>query len=109
MYWVDQVVNEAKQTGDEKKIMGADPRPKTDEKLFPRPLYIASIQYTVSMASSRSIPVASFKLDTILKPPFDIPEIELKMIWSPLLHHDASHIWFRQLVIEAANEQIKNQ
>ena len=39
---------------------------------------------------------------TILKPPFDIPEIELKMIWSPLLHHDASHIWFRQLVIEAA-------
>ena len=41
---------------------------------------------------------------TVLKPPFDIPDIELKMIWSPLLHHDASHIWFRQLVIEAANE-----
>ena len=41
---------------------------------------------------------------TILKPPFDIPDIELKMIWSPLLHHDASHIWFRQLVLEAANE-----
>jgi len=39
---------------------------------------------------------------TILKPPFEIPDIELKMIWSPLLHHDASHIWFRQLVIEAA-------
>ncbi|NQY63079.1 MAG: LysR family transcriptional regulator [Alteromonadaceae bacterium] len=39
---------------------------------------------------------------TILKPPFEIPNIELKMIWSPLLHHDASHIWFRQLVIEAA-------
>ncbi|MFT5636584.1 MAG: DNA-binding transcriptional LysR family regulator [Cognaticolwellia sp.] len=41
---------------------------------------------------------------TVLEPPFDIPDIELKMIWSPLLHHDASHIWFRQLVIEAANE-----
>lgn len=39
---------------------------------------------------------------TILKPPFEIPDIELKMIWSPLLHHDASHIWFRQLVIKAA-------
>jgi DNA-binding transcriptional LysR family regulator len=39
---------------------------------------------------------------TILKPPFEIPDIELKMIWSPLLHHDASHIWFRQLVIETA-------
>ncbi|NQY37811.1 MAG: LysR family transcriptional regulator [Alteromonadaceae bacterium] len=39
---------------------------------------------------------------TILRPPFEIPDIELKMIWSPLLHHDASHIWFRQLVVEAA-------
>lgn len=36
----------------------------------------------------------------ILPPPFEIPPMELKMIWSPLLHHDASHIWFRQLVIE---------
>lgn len=40
----------------------------------------------------------------ILDPPFDIPEIELKMIWSPLLHHDASHIWFRRQVIDVANE-----
>lgn len=39
---------------------------------------------------------------SIAEPPFDIPDIELKMIWSPLLHHDASHIWFRQLVVEAA-------
>lgn len=36
----------------------------------------------------------------ILPPPFEIPDMELKMIWSPLLHHDASHVWFRQLVIE---------
>lgn len=41
---------------------------------------------------------------TLLDPPFQIPDIELKMIWSPLLHHDASHIWFRQLVMEAAEE-----
>ncbi len=46
---------------------------------------------------------------TILKPPFEIPDMELKMIWSPLLHHDASHIWFRQLVTEVATEtQIKS-
>jgi DNA-binding transcriptional LysR family regulator len=45
---------------------------------------------------------------TIIKPPFDIPDIELKMIWSPLLHHDASHIWFRQLVIAAAQKCQEN-
>lgn len=44
----------------------------------------------------------------ILEPPFAIPPIELKMIWSPLLHHDASHIWFRKQVIELANE-LKSQ
>jgi len=38
----------------------------------------------------------------IMDPPFAIPDIELKMIWSPLLHHDSSHIWFRQQVLEAA-------
>lgn len=38
----------------------------------------------------------------VVAPPFDIPDIELKMIWSPLLHHDSSHIWFRQQVLEAA-------
>jgi len=41
---------------------------------------------------------------TLLEPPFQIPDIEIKMIWSPLLHHDASHIWFRQLVLESAME-----
>lgn len=40
----------------------------------------------------------------IVEPPFHIPDIELKMIWSPLLHHDASHIWFRKQVIQVANE-----
>jgi DNA-binding transcriptional LysR family regulator len=41
---------------------------------------------------------------TIVKPPFEIPDIELKMIWSPLLHHDASHVWFRQLIMETMSE-----
>ncbi|WP_068547349.1 LysR family transcriptional regulator [Thalassotalea crassostreae] len=41
---------------------------------------------------------------TIVEPPFDIPDIELKMIWSPLLHHEPGHIWFRQLVAEIANQ-----
>ncbi|WP_394174868.1 LysR substrate-binding domain-containing protein [Thalassotalea litorea] len=38
----------------------------------------------------------------VQNPPFSIPDIELKMIWSPLIHHEPSHIWLRQQVIEAA-------
>ncbi len=40
----------------------------------------------------------------ILEPPFAIPDLELKMIWSPLLHHEPSHIWFRNLVVETAQQ-----
>ncbi|WP_026317941.1 LysR family transcriptional regulator [Algicola sagamiensis] len=38
----------------------------------------------------------------ILDPPFAIPTMELKMIWSPLLHQDASHIWLRKLITQTA-------
>ncbi|WP_111979533.1 LysR family transcriptional regulator [Algibacillus agarilyticus] len=44
----------------------------------------------------------NFENVLISKPPIKIPEMELKMIWSPLLHHDASHIWLRRLINEVA-------
>lgn len=40
----------------------------------------------------------------ILPVPFDIAPFELDMIWSPLLHRDASHIWLRQKIADVANE-----
>jgi DNA-binding transcriptional LysR family regulator len=40
----------------------------------------------------------------IKPPPFDIPEFELKMAWSPLLHHNAAHRWLRQLIQEESEK-----
>jgi len=40
----------------------------------------------------------------ILPPPFEIPEIELKMAWSPLLQHNPAHQWLRGLIAEVASE-----
>lgn len=34
--------------------------------------------------------------------PFDIPPLELKMAWSPLLQHNAAHRWMRQLITRIA-------
>lgn len=34
----------------------------------------------------------------IKQPPFAIPQFELKMAWSPLLHHNVAHRWLRQLI-----------
>ncbi len=40
----------------------------------------------------------------ILDTPFPIAPFELDMIWSPLLHRDASHIWLRQQISAVADE-----
>lgn len=38
----------------------------------------------------------------IKEPPFEIPQFELKMAWSALLHHNAAHRWLRRLIQEEA-------
>jgi len=40
----------------------------------------------------------------ILPPPFVIPEIELKMAWSPLLQRNPAHQWLRRLIVEVTRE-----
>jgi DNA-binding transcriptional LysR family regulator len=40
------------------------------------------------------------------QPPFDIPAIELKMAWSPLLQNNPAHRWMRRLIVEVARQQI---
>ncbi len=37
-------------------------------------------------------------------PPFDVPEFELKMAWSPLLQHNSSHKWIRRLIAAVARD-----
>jgi len=82
---------------------------KRDIKVFTRNYHVA-MQLALEDDLIATLPTKAAMLHkndsnyTILKPPVEIPDIELKMIWSPLLHHDASHIWFRQLVSEAAAE-----
>ena len=81
---------------------------KRDIKVFSRNYNVAMrLAYEANLIVTLPTRAAMLHQDdknyTILKPPFSIPNIELKMIWSPLLHHDASHIWFRQLVSEAVS------
>ncbi len=80
---------------------------KRDIKVFTRNYHVAmQLAYEDNLIATLPTKAALLhKNDSsyvIIKPPFEIPDMELKMIWSPLLHHDASHIWFRQLVIAAA-------
>lgn len=38
----------------------------------------------------------------IKEPPFEIPPLELKMAWSPLLQNNPAHQWLRRLIAEVA-------
>ncbi len=40
-------------------------------------------------------------------PPFPIVPIELKVAWSPLLHHNPGHTWLRRLIVEVAKQIIQ--
>ncbi len=40
----------------------------------------------------------------IATPPFPIVPIELKLAWSPLLHHNPGHTWFRRLIVTCGRE-----
>lgn len=41
----------------------------------------------------------------VKKPPFNIPPMDLKMAWSPLLQNNSAHRWMRRLIVEVAKEQ----
>jgi len=38
------------------------------------------------------------------EPPLDIPPLELKMAWSPLLQHNPANKWLRKLIVDTARE-----
>jgi DNA-binding transcriptional LysR family regulator len=40
----------------------------------------------------------------ILDPPFEIPRMRLKMVWSPLLQRDPGHKWLRQMIKDVSAE-----
>ncbi|MEP1383299.1 MAG: LysR family transcriptional regulator, partial [Paraglaciecola sp.] len=68
-------------------------------------LQLAKAQNLVATLPSKAAKLYIQDPDIImLEPPFDIPPIALKMAWSPLLQHDAGHIWLRRLITEAGND-----
>ncbi|TPE50578.1 LysR family transcriptional regulator [Maribrevibacterium harenarium] len=44
----------------------------------------------------------------VVEPPFTIPPVELKMLWSPLLQHDPGHIWLRSTISGCARAIAEN-
>ena len=66
--------------------------------------YAAAIQHAEQQDLIATVPLRAARAFEhsreirLLAPPFSIPPIDLTMVWSPLLHQDPGHRWFRTLL-----------
>lgn len=68
-------------------------------------MQMAQQQNLIATVASRSTHlVKHFGNLSVLPAPFEIPKIELHMVWSPLLHHNIAHRWFRNVIRDVAND-----
>ena len=71
--------------------------------------YLVALQHASSQDLIATVPTRAAALKSwdddvmIVPPPFDIPEIDLTMAWSPLLHNNPGHRWLRQCFREVAD------
>lgn len=84
---------------------------KRDISVFTRH-YQSAMQLAQQHDLVATLPTRAAKLKSqssklvVKAPPFDIPEFELKMAWSPLLQHNAGHKWLRQLIVSVADASV---
>ena len=93
--WVDEALN---QIGSKRKITVFTRHYQAALALAEQPDLIATIPSRCAHLMENNS-----KLQ-VLPPPFDIPIMELKIAWSPLLQHNPAHKWMRHLIQEIAKD-----
>ncbi|MFT5116533.1 MAG: DNA-binding transcriptional LysR family regulator [Kiritimatiellia bacterium] len=66
------------------------------------PLLVSDTDLIVTLPTRAAHSYGSYKNLIVLDPPFEIKPIEIKMVWSPLLHHNSAHQWIRRTLIDLA-------
>jgi DNA-binding transcriptional LysR family regulator len=93
--WVDEALGK----------IGAKRRISVFTRHYQVAMLLAKQHDLVATLPSRVARLKSESASLVLKePPFFIDEIELKMAWSPLLHHNAGHQWLRKVISAVAEE-----
>ena len=89
--WIDQALGH----------IGKKRRISIFTRHYSMPALLALDNDLVATLPSRVAKMQSDNKNLVLKtPPFEIPEFELKMAWSPLLNNNPAHRWLRQLIFD---------
>tara|TARA_R110001592_G_scaffold356571_1_gene658762 strand:- start:16833 stop:17768 length:936 start_codon:yes stop_codon:yes gene_type:complete len=92
--WVDEALGKI---GEKRKI-------SVFTRHYQVAMLLAEQHDLIATLPSRAAKLKSQNANLMLKePPFDIPPFDLKMAWSPLLHHNADHQWLRRMINDIAN------
>lgn len=93
--WIDQALLE----------IGRKRRITLFTRHYSMPALIASNNDLVATLPTRVAEMQAENSKLVLKkPPFEIPDFELKMAWSPVLQSNAAHRWLRRLIMEEAEK-----
>jgi len=95
--WVDEALNEI---GEKRKI-------SVFTRHYQVAMLLAEQNDLIATLPSRAARLKSDNPKLVAKePPFAIPAFDLKMAWSPLLHHNAGHKWLRRLIVDVADQTL---
>jgi DNA-binding transcriptional LysR family regulator len=70
------------------------------------PLLVNRTDLIATLPTRAAYSYSSYKELVVLEPPFEIKPIEVKMVWSPLLHHNSAHQWIRRALVDLAQTDI---
>ncbi|WP_250657858.1 LysR family transcriptional regulator [Alkalimarinus coralli] len=94
--WVDEALNE----------IGAKRNISVFTRHYQVAMLLAQQHDLIATLPSKAARLKSESSKLVSKePPFSIPAFDLKMAWSPLLHHNAGHQWLRRLIVDVANNE----
>ena len=68
------------------------------------PLLMEGTDLITTLPSRAAYSYSSHKELVVIELPFYVKPIEIKMVWSPLLHHNGAHKWIRNILIELASK-----
>jgi DNA-binding transcriptional LysR family regulator len=96
--WVDEALNE----------IGAKRKISVFTRHYQVAMLLAQQNDLIATLPSRAARLKSDNPKLVSKePPFSIPAFDLKMAWSPLLHHNAGHKWLRRLIVDVAEQTLR--
>ena len=95
--WVDEALNEI---GEKRKI-------SVFTRHYQVAMLLAQQNDLIATLPSKAARLTRDNPKLVAKePPFAIPAFDLKMAWSPLLHHNAGHKWLRRLIVDVAEQTL---